>query len=191
VLVHHLRKSAGNDGGDGLDMSGSGAAYAAGDATINWWAKRDFDNDDDDDGETLVKVELRLGGYKVEHRGAASFRGRWSFDPLTKLLSRDRGVRTVATASGSVRAVAGDRTRALLDLLRGAGSSGLTASDLSAAADIEVHAVRKTLYRARDKGDCSFVGTRWYATGWSPGVAPDGLLPVDEEVWTDPLHKLD
>jgi len=200
VLVHHLRKSAGNEGGDGLNMSGSGATYAAGDATVNWWAKRDFADDDDDDGETLVSVPMRLGGYKVEQRGAASFRGRWSFDPLTKLLSRERGVRVVATASGSVRAVAGDRTKSVLDTLRLAASAGMTVNELHAACDVpNVQNVRTILYRASAKEECSFVDGRWYAKGWSPSVAPDGLMPVaeerlddrDDEVWVDPLHRLD
>lgn len=202
VLVHHLRKSAGNEGGDGLDMSGSGAAYAAGDATVNWWAKRDFADDDDDDGETLVKVEMRVGGYKVEQRGAASFRGRWSFDPLTKLLSRERGVRVVATASGGVRAASGDRSKAALDALRLSASAGMTASELALTLDVDVKNVRTILYRARSRGDCSFTNERWYTTGFSPGVAPDGLLPPvaaveppppddSEEVWTDPIHRLD
>lgn len=225
VLVHHLRKSAGNEGGDGLDMSGSGAGYAAGDATVNWWAKREFADDDDDDGETLAQVELRIGGYKVEQRGAGSFRGRWSFNPLTKMIVRERGVRTVPMASGGTRAAAGDRTKSVLDALAALGSVGATVGELHGLTNVpNIQNVRTILYRASAKELCSFVSGRWYARGWSPGVTPDGLLPVDptagdftlehsadgqtiitphsavseppdspddDEVWVDPLHRLE
>jgi hypothetical protein len=97
--------------------------------------------------------------------------------------------------------VSGDRSKAALDALRLSASGGLTAGDLASALDVDVKNVRTILYRARARGECSYTGERWYATGWSPGVAPDGLLPVvearaeasatgDDEVWTDPLHRL-
>jgi hypothetical protein len=98
---------------------------------------------------------------------------------MTKLIVRDRGVRVVPTASGGVRAASGDRSKAALDALRITGSTGMTAVELAATLDVDVKNLRTLLYRARDRGECSFVGTRWYAKGWSPGVAPDGLLPVD------------
>jgi hypothetical protein len=203
VIVHHLRKSAGYDGGDGLDMSGSGAGYAAGDGTVAWSSKRDDVDDDDEldddlDSGRLVRLRPRYGRYKVEPRGGAIFKGKWMFDAEQRLFVRQRGV--VIGASG--RAEAGTRSRSVIEVVVAAGRGGVTVAGLAEAAGSSTKSVRTMLKRMAVKDAVTESGGRWYARGFAP-TEIGGLLderdargddadgPDDGEVWHDPLHSLD
>lgn len=199
IIVHHLRKSAGYGSGDGLDMSGSGAGYAAGDGTVTWTSKRDDVDDDDDiddaaDNGVLVELKPRYGTYKVEPRGGAIIKGKWMFDAAKLSFVRQRGV---VVKNG--RAEPGTRVRSLLDIVIASGVNGITIADLAAASDgVTPENVRTAMKRAEDRSTVTSaipVGdkvTRWYARGYAPSEQP-GLLDESEESasFADPLHSLD
>ena len=205
VLVHHLRKSA--SGATGLEMSGSGAMYGAVDSTVIWKARKEAMPSDDEDTETLVFVGEMYGSYRVETRGDAPFSGRWRFDADGGLIVA--GVGRQVTASG--RAVPGTAKAGVLDVLRGAGTHGISSKSLAEMVGVAEGNVRMQLKRLLDKGVAVKEGGLWFADGLAPHQGADVILPVqpgvEEPVWTtlwtcrrhdeptgeewvDPLHRL-
>jgi len=196
VLVHHLRKSA--NGSTGLEMSGSGAMYGAVDSTIVWKAKKD--DMPEEDSDTLVFVGEMYGTYRVETRGDAPFSGRWRWDAVeTRIVT---GVGRQENAAG--RALPGTGRAAVIDVLRGVGLNGASTKTVSEMAEVSEDNVRKQLNRLRDDGRAVKEAGYWYADGFAPFQQPDVVLPLtseeaapaaddgrDDEVWTDPLHRLD
>ena len=192
VLVHHLRKSAA--GSTGLEMSGSGAMYGAVDSTIIWKAKKE-EGLDDEDSDILVSVSEMYGTYRVESRGEAPFKGRWRFDQTEGRIVA--GVGRIETASG--RAVPGTAKAGLLEALRGCGTNGTTVKTLGELVDISENNVRAQLARLSERNAAHKERGLWYADGFAPFQRDDVILPLaaespddpDDEVWVDPLHRLD
>jgi hypothetical protein len=181
LLVHHLRKSA--NGSTGLEMSGSGAMYGAVDSTIIWKAKKE----DVEDSEVLVSVSEMFGTYRVESRGEAPFIGRWRWDNTSASIVEGAG--RVVLPSG--RAAPGTGKAALADILRDLGSSGASVRTLAEMLGVSEGNVRVQLGRLAETGKAIKEDGRWFAAGAAPFQSPDVILPVeDEEVWVDPLHRL-